>query len=398
MPADANSKAESSHDAKRLIVAVLPIVYLLIIGSWSMKTHRYLIPIVPFLAGGAIYFISNIPGFIGAHEKTAKALVMAIFAAAMIQPFIGGVSASIVSKDTRELARQWIEGNIPQNTMIAKEMMTPVLRNKAKVEILRNEIGILEEKGRRRGADLLSAVKTYRVVEIPLYVIEPEYSIPYYDIRLYCGVDCMVTSSYVKNRYMAQPDNYPVQIAFYDDLVRYWKQVAVFRPSGVVGGPEVAIFQKKFYTDKRIDKELEALTEDWFRKSKLNPQRLHLFVKPLADGAIEKGNYALGEILLKGGDLGDPEVCYTLAALLILNRKYEEMLIYIDFLCLNFKLKKSMREGLSDREWGGLSVDSARMMSRQIFGLLMRAHADTTLHEDTRDRVDAYIEDLAFKP
>ena len=104
-------------------------------------------------------------------------------------------------------AQMWIQTHIPKGARIAQEFYTPDLKS--------------ETPNRA----------TYQTIHIPIDVIQPERSAPYYDLRWFANFNYILTSQAVSKRYRADPIRFAKQIQFYQDLASRWLLVATFTDS-----------------------------------------------------------------------------------------------------------------------------------------------------------------------
>lgn len=103
-----------------------PLLILLLHGRWSVTADRYAIPLIIFaLLFSSVFirhFLSGSPYF--------RAFGTVVIALLLIQPALS--SSSIIrdfeKTDTREIARKWINHNIPKGTKLALEKDGPYLK------------------------------------------------------------------------------------------------------------------------------------------------------------------------------------------------------------------------------------------------------------------------------
>lgn len=375
-----------------IVFSLFALVYLMIVGSWSMRAPRYLMPFAPFAAGLAVLFIFRAIGALNLSGRKRGIVTFSVFLIAMIQPAVRGISSAMIRQDTRELAREWVDVNIPENSLIIREKLSPDLWTSSEFKRVQKGIDYVDAKAKERGALLLSRLKTFEVVEFPLYANYPEGSNTYYDIRLFIESDYIITSSSVKNRYLSKPGRFPVQVEFYNNLAEYWDEVAVFKGGGTVDGPGISVYGKRDDTVQRIERDLGKIEDYWFRNWKLNPADLHRFAKTLAKSSTMRGNYRLAEILYHASDPNDPEVRYGFAKMLALDGKYEEMLSHLRVLAHRFNLSTSARD--ADARPGELTQRTVMGLARGISNLLMETLEDPGMEEDLRMKIRAFLDEI----
>jgi len=116
------------------LLSIFPIVYLVFINSFVVRNDRTLLPMIPFAMILAASFLIHLLKIIQrVRAKTARVVISIFIAAIILSSFIVPVSTvSAESKrlmkiDSRELARLWIEENIPPRTRIAIESYAPFI-------------------------------------------------------------------------------------------------------------------------------------------------------------------------------------------------------------------------------------------------------------------------------
>ncbi|MBD3169030.1 MAG: phospholipid carrier-dependent glycosyltransferase [candidate division Zixibacteria bacterium] len=115
-------KAFVTRDRLNIILFIFPLVYLVIVGSWSITWDRYLMPILPFICYGAADALFLVVSFV--KKQTWKYVVASILIiAALIQPVSWAVEYDrlLTAGDTRTQASEWIKENIEPNTIIATD-------------------------------------------------------------------------------------------------------------------------------------------------------------------------------------------------------------------------------------------------------------------------------------
>jgi len=402
-PAESGGKGESDNKASEknrpdpktadeinrgrtgmVIFSLLPLIYLLIIGSWSMKAARYLVPLAPFAAGLAVMFVHRVAGLFRLTGRTGSVVIWALFAIALVQPAVKGVSAAAAIQDTRWYARQWVHDNVEDNSVIVKEVLTPSFWISAETSSVLNEISGFDQERRDVLIEALSGVRTYDVAEIPLYIMDPDRSGPFYDARLYTEADCIITSSTVMSRYEAKPDRFSRQMRFYGDLKHGWDEAAVFKPGRGVRGPVISIYRKNVDTEEAVSDRLGALDRDWLDGSRADLGELTRVLKPLAKSALRSGKFTLADVLFNSANPDDPEIRYGLAATATLNARYKESLVHIEWLCSRYGLISSKRDrdaGI-DEPAGNAVIELKNLLA----GLVSMALDDPDLAHGLRTR------------
>jgi hypothetical protein len=112
--------------------------------------------------------------------------------------------------NTRILAREWIVENLPPGSPIVQEGYIPLL-----------------------------AGTNFDVQEFP-YLATSGYTL---EDAHRLGIRYVVVSGEIYGRYMAEPDRYPSEIAFYQKLFAEGHLLQQFKPSATRGGPVIRIYE-----------------------------------------------------------------------------------------------------------------------------------------------------------
>ena len=108
---------------KAIIFASYPVIYILIVGSWATHFPRYAIPLIPFMSGFAGMGVGYIASEYLSHSKRLKAYTAGLLGVFIVLNLVKVTMFDIIltHKDTREVAKEWIEENIPEGSRIAHE-------------------------------------------------------------------------------------------------------------------------------------------------------------------------------------------------------------------------------------------------------------------------------------
>jgi 4-amino-4-deoxy-L-arabinose transferase-like glycosyltransferase len=194
-----------------LMLFIFPIIFYLIFGRSKLIMDRFILPLLPFLA------ISGARLLDGIREKGAKyksILLLGFATILIIQPLINAIYCDYLftKKDTRTLAKEWIEQHLPQGSKIVTEGYgPPLLRSR---EYLKSQI--TQEMNR----------EAYQVIELPKSGAAT-HPLSYYREQ---GYDYLIVSSFIYLRYWVRPDLTPDGIAFYNALSKEVKPVIEFSP------------------------------------------------------------------------------------------------------------------------------------------------------------------------
>lgn len=200
-----------------LLSWVLP--YFIIIGSWSLKFDRYTIPLLPFLALlGASLLVNIINNTFKkidpAGKKNAYKYLITSLAVIMliISPTISSINKieNFTRVNTVQIALEWIENNIPENSTFIREHYTP------EVELI---------KGLR--------CRVY------------DYNLSKQDLQelVKSNIDYIIISDVICRGYNAHPKEFSQEVRFYESLDDNFNPIKVFSPDRVHPGPEIKIYK-----------------------------------------------------------------------------------------------------------------------------------------------------------
>lgn len=221
-------------------LAATVVIYFALVGSWSMKADRYLLPIIPLATALATAGIARMLGrrpaifsrpAVAMGTWAAIALACAIPTLAEWKPI-----RDRQAPDSRLLARRWIEANAPDGAFIAYEQYGPTLLGPADLLAMDADVAAILRTGPARP-------RVYATLSMPMFQVDPARSSPYYDLGLYPAVDLFVTTGAVRSRYQADSTAFSRQLAFYSALERAFVRVASFEAHG--SGSDIQIFRSR---------------------------------------------------------------------------------------------------------------------------------------------------------
>lgn len=216
-----------------LVLAAFPLVYVAVISSFSMKADRYVLPLVPVACILAAAFAMEWLR----HQRWAVA------GAVGTAVLLGAPSLwsdlhdrSRLRDDTRTLARQWIEKNVPAGSYIVTEAYGP--EPLSAIDLANLDTDLAERIVARLGD-----TKVYAMYPIPMLQVRPELSAPFYSLSQYADLaDYIVTSSSVSSRYRKDPELFAPMVAFYDSLEARFALAREFGPEDGVG-PRLRLYK-----------------------------------------------------------------------------------------------------------------------------------------------------------
>jgi len=208
-------------DGRHLVFFSFPLVYFFAISRLSLHWSRWMVPLFPFLAILSTAGLNKSLDLIKINQSYKKIILILIFIILLIEPSKKSISDiwKLSQKDTRTVSKEWIESNLPQDSVIAYEHFGPHLHIQPK-----------------RKFKLLN-MDWIRIVYNPL------------DYYIKKDVDYIIITSAFKNDFYANPEKYKMIINHYEQLDAMCKKIKIFTPDKFQPGPIITIYQtnKKLY-------------------------------------------------------------------------------------------------------------------------------------------------------
>jgi 4-amino-4-deoxy-L-arabinose transferase-like glycosyltransferase len=226
-----------------IVIVSFCVPYLLAVSSWAMRADRYLMPIVVpamLLAGGMVSEGLELYKRRWGAGKLRYGLCALLVLLLAVMPLAGYSSIlDRLTPDTRTVAKEWIEENVPSGAFVVSEAYGPEFLSPPRLYQVSQEVrrGVMKE---------LSGRPNYAVLPVPMFQVKPERSEAFYDIRLYETADLFITSSWVQSRYVSEPSRFGRQVAFYEDLDAEFRIVRRFTPDRGPG-PTLTIYRNPRY-------------------------------------------------------------------------------------------------------------------------------------------------------
>jgi len=174
-----------------LLLMIFPFTYYILLGASKLFFVRFAIPLIPFLCITSAYGIAHSSGYFSKFQKNRVIIFLTLIA--ILQGFIFSIRHDylIGETDTRVIARTWVRKNIPSGSKILTEGYCPNLKDFVKD----------------------GSVKSYTFKEVWT-------DLPKKNIRDYIGegYEFIVTSDFVRKRYTADKERYPIESNFYSAL------------------------------------------------------------------------------------------------------------------------------------------------------------------------------------
>jgi len=182
-----------------LALAVFALAYFAYLLTLDAHFDRYVLPLVPVL------------GALAGRVRPLAAVALVLLAVPLAWS-IGDVR-ELTRTDTRLVARDWIERNIPAEARVAVESSTPSLGERTALR--------LELPGPGRRTDANREVERLRAL----------------------GIDYVLVTGAVADRVLAAADRYPAESRFYAELESDARRLLRVDPGGARAGPWVAVYR-----------------------------------------------------------------------------------------------------------------------------------------------------------
>ena len=277
------------RERKGLLLLSFIVPTFVLAGTWSRADLHYLLPVYPALAVLAALFLTDV-----LSQLPSKSLVACMTILLFIAPLGKSVyfDSRLAQEDTRAIAEEWIEQNIPENSSVAYEnfvygpnLFDPVrfFKNELESNLLPYELRemLLEERRKRVSYDLINFRKDFRPKASMNYDFSQEimadpyvqkvlrYRLPTLETLRKAGAEYIMISSDNYDRYFASTPpaqnsaawvSYHVGQTFYQNIFASKELVLLceFKPTRWNLGPVVQIY--KFYpiTDESPPRENES--------------------------------------------------------------------------------------------------------------------------------------------
>jgi 4-amino-4-deoxy-L-arabinose transferase-like glycosyltransferase len=108
-----------------IILSVFPILFYLFMSNSKLTYDRFMLPVLPFIAISSSTLLVNL-----AENMKWRSMVISILSIIfIIQPVVNSLYSNylLTQKDTRTIAKDWVEQNIPAGSKIIMESYSPPL-------------------------------------------------------------------------------------------------------------------------------------------------------------------------------------------------------------------------------------------------------------------------------
>jgi 4-amino-4-deoxy-L-arabinose transferase-like glycosyltransferase len=152
------------HKNEDLLALCAPLIVYGFIGRYNLPIARFMLPIYPFLALLAARCLVAAVAFIAHSERQRLLLTSAAMVVLLGQPLANSLRCDYIftQKDTRTLAKEWIETNIPPESILVVERTgSPPLHDLYKSPAKDGEPGYWIYGIQAFGLDMDNTVQTY---------------------------------------------------------------------------------------------------------------------------------------------------------------------------------------------------------------------------------------------
>jgi len=201
--------------ADQLLVLGCGVLFILFTSAHPLHWTRWMIQVIPLLSLLAGHTLWEGAGWLyqRLHPLVRSRPVLALIALGVLSlhPAYEVLRYEIeeASPSTQIMAREWILGHIPPGSKVAKERYSAPLGE--------SDLVVLSEFVLARHATVQE----------------------YYE----AGFRYIVVSDAVAGRFLAEPERYPYEIAFYRELAERGRLLKEFTPSFLRGGPRIRIYE-----------------------------------------------------------------------------------------------------------------------------------------------------------
>lgn len=238
------------------------LVFFVPVAVARVESARYVVPLLPFAAslaaGAALGLAERAPARLRAVAPFALGLAM------LASPIAHGSQlAATAGDDTRGAAARWLAAHATRDDVILQESYAAPVLDRLHALDVRGGAAYGAASAPARAA--FDARRTLSSVVIPITVVGhvtvpvpdgrggatpvtvtergSDLNAAVYDPRLLAGIDYVVTSSAVRARLAARPDENPVPARFYALLDSTATLAARFSPATALGDPEVRVYR-----------------------------------------------------------------------------------------------------------------------------------------------------------
>ncbi|MFQ6105142.1 MAG: ArnT family glycosyltransferase [Candidatus Glassbacteria bacterium] len=219
-----------------VLLLVFPLLHYLIIGSWKTVFSRYTVPMIPFLCICSAFSLDFLTSMQIFRPRVKTPILSVALVVLLVGPLFGlaRIDYILTKKDTRTLAKEWIEANIAQGSLLAFESdrLWQFPQVKKSTDQLKKEIQDQENQRRKMELQYLLNLPIRPSVTYNMFYLGNSSSDVDFDVSR-CksvGVEYFISSSRFSSRYLANSSIYHKQAKFYKDLDEEAYLIKTFSP------------------------------------------------------------------------------------------------------------------------------------------------------------------------
>ena len=223
-----------------VILSAAALAFILSLCLQHLIWERWVIPILPLLAIAAAVAAVRLVDAVLARGRAAALGVGAVASLVLLVPplMLADTHSAERTVDTRRLATAWARTHVPPDSTVAVEYFAfDTLASRWRLLFPTGEKGCIDARdllGRRVTVSKVGSLRGSRPI-IDMGSVGAEAAAT-------CRADIMILANY--DRYLAEAERFPKEIADYRRLIGAGRFIAVFRPvPGRVGGPIVRVYR-----------------------------------------------------------------------------------------------------------------------------------------------------------
>ncbi len=224
----------------RLLLPV-PVAVFTLLALSKVQSPHYPLPALPSLALLAAWALDQASERAG---NRSRSIFVVLSILVLAQPAWRSASETVRlgGEDSRTAARRWIEANVDDGAMILLEPHGPQLRSQRDLQrhIEKPEFRAIRETL----LDGLAGKPAYKIATIPSFSIELRRADRYYRPEVYAWFDYFLSSSFIRERYEADPKLYPMQTIFYEAIEKNYRVMQIIEPENG-RGPTITIYRRR---------------------------------------------------------------------------------------------------------------------------------------------------------
>lgn len=252
------------HKKAGILIVSFPLVYFIVIGGSKLNFDRYWNPVLPFLVLTGASLLLDIISKFNMRQQIQNSILSILAITFVAFPIYEAMQYNrfILQKDSRIIAKEWIEENISVRSKIAMDIDgPPISQNREGVRAqFMSKLQESIERPEARSYKLTPAepeknLREYYNILLTVPITEPSYyvirespsvankSLEYYEKN---NFEYIIINESTGTLFFNNPDKYPAVADFYKNLKNKYRTIKEFR-TGVTHkrGPEILIYKIK---------------------------------------------------------------------------------------------------------------------------------------------------------